>query len=282
MTQSETTTEITLDTMTPAHLSEAFALSVQARWPHRREDWALLLGISNGWVALEAGTVVGTAIMTPFGSTGGAINMVIVSEAMRGRGIGRRLFAATLDAAGGRRLRLTATPDGEPLYRSLGFEPYGRIFQRQGILGAVPEMAGAEDATDADDAAIVALDKAAFGEDRSALLHMVKQVGRFAVIRRDGAVAAFACIRDFGRGKLIGPVVAADTQDAQRLIAYLAAGQEGVFMRLDIASDTGLNDWLTGMGLPQTDDGLVMWTEAPTVPAAGAARTMALASQALG
>lgn len=278
MTQSD----ITIDRFTPDHIAEALKLSQDARWPHRAEDWALLRGISEGFVALEGGRVVGTAFMTPFGATGGGINMVIVSETLRGRGIGRRLFAATLDAARGRRLRLTATPDGEPLYRSLGFAPYGRIFQRQGTLGAVPDMPGAEDAIDADDAAILALDEAAFGEDRSTLLHALKQVGRFAVIRRDGTVVAFACLRDFGRGKLIGPVVAADTQDAQRLIAYLATGQEGVFMRLDITSETGLNDWLTGMGLPQTDDGLVMWTEPPTLPPAGAARTMSLTSQAVG
>lgn len=278
MTQSE----ISIETLTSTHVSGAVMLSVQARWPHRREDWELLLGISNGWVALDAGMVVGTAIMTPFGTTGGAINMVIVSESLRGRGIGRRLFAAALGAAGKRRLRLTATPDGEPLYRSLGFKPSGRIFLRQGTLGAVPDMPGAEDATPNDDAAIIALDTPAFGEDRSALLHALMKAGRFAVIRRDAAVVAFACIRDFGRGKMIGPVVAASSQDAQRLISYLATGQEGSFMRLDITTDTGLDDWLAGLGLPQTDDGLVMWTEAPSVPFPGAARTMGLASQALG
>ncbi len=77
-------------------------------------------------------------------------------------------------------------------------------------------------------------------------------------------------------------MVAASTQDAQSLISHLAAGQQGNFVRLDITPDTGLETWLDGMGLPQTDDGLVMWTEAPTVPAVGAARCMALASQALG
>lgn len=277
-----TASEITIDAFMPGHLAEALALSQQARWPHRREDWALLLGISKGWVALEAGRVVGTAMMTPLGATGGAINMVIVSEAMRGRGIGRRLFAATLEAAGTRRLRLTATPDGEPLYRSLGFKPFGHIFQRQGTLGPVPPTPGAEDATDDDFASIIALDRAAFGEDRSVLVQALRKVGRFAVIRRDGAVAAFACLRDFGRGKLIGPVVAPTTPDAQRLISHLAAGSEGSFMRLDIAADTGLDEWLTGLGLPQTDTGLVMWTEAPSLRPPDAARTMGLASQALG
>ncbi len=274
---------VRIEVFTADHVAEAVMLSKQASWPHRREDWELQLSFSNGWIAVdEAGRVVGTVILTPFGTTGGAINMVIVAESHRGRGIGRRLFTVALDFAEGRRLRLTATPDGEPLYRSLGFKPFGRIFQRQGTLLGVPRLGGAEDAAAGDQPEIAALDAAAFGEDRTTLLGALSKVGQFAVIRRRGVIEAFACYRRFGRGGQIGPVVAASTPDAQSLIGHLAAGQQGSFMRLDITPQTGLETWLEGMGLPQVDDGLVMWTEAPTVPAAGAPRSMALASQALG
>lgn len=216
-----------METLTADHVAEAVMLSVEAGWPHRREDWELLLGFSEGWAAVDGtGRVVGTAVFTPFGATGGAINMVIVAASLRGRGIGRRLFATALARANGRRLRLTATTDGEPLYRSLGFTPFGHIFQRQGTLAAVPETRGAENADAGDLAAIASLDKAAYGEDRIALLRALSEVGRFAVVRRNGTVAAFGCFRQFGRGGLIGPVVAWSTQDAQSLIGHLAAGQE--------------------------------------------------------
>jgi GNAT superfamily N-acetyltransferase len=272
-----------IETFTADHLAQAVMLSQQARWPHRREDWELLLGISHGWVTLdEANRVVGTAVVTPHGTTGGAISMVIVAESLRGRGIGRRLFSVALDFARGRRLRLTATSDGEPLYRSLGFKPFGRIFQRQGTLVAVPELGRAENAAPGDAQAIATLDAVAFGEDRTALLRALAEAGQCAVVRRNGTVEAFAYLRYFGRGRLIGPVVAASTEDARSLISHLAGGLEGAFMRLDITADSGLDAWLDGIGLPQTDKGLVMWTEAPTVHAAGVARTMALASQALG
>ena len=275
--------DIRMETLTADHVAEAVMLSVEAGWPHRREDWELLLGFSEGWAAVDGtGRVVGTAVFTPFGATGGAINMVIVAASLRGRGIGRRLFATALARANGRRLRLTATTDGEPLYRSLGFTPFGHIFQRQGTLAAVPETRGAENADAGDLAAIASLDKAAYGEDRIALLRALSEVGRFAVVRRNGTVAAFGCFRRFGRGGLIGPVVAWSTQDAQSLIGHLAAGQEGTFMRLDITAATGLEGWLDGVGLRQTDDGLVMWNQLPIVPAPGVARVMALASHALG
>ena len=275
--------EIRIETLTADHIAEAVTLSVEAGWPHRREDWELLLGFSDGWAAVDGtGRVVGTAVFTPFGATGGAISMVIVAASLRGRGIGRRLFATALDRADGRRLRLTATTDGEPLYRSLGFKPFGRIFKHQGTLAAVPKERGAENADAGDLAAIASLDKAAYGEDRIALLRALSEVGRFAVVRRNGTVEAFGCFRHFGRGGLIGPVVAGSTQDTQSLIGHLAAGQKATFMRIDITAATGLEGWLDGMGLRQTDDGVVMWNQPPTVPAPGVARVMALASQALG
>jgi predicted N-acetyltransferase YhbS len=275
--------DIKVQAFTADHVGDAVALSQQAGWPHRREDWEMVLSFSKGWVAVDdAGRTVGTAVFTPFGATSGALNMIIVAESLRGRGIGRRLFTTALDAAKGRRLRLTATPDGEPLYRSLGFKPFGRIFQRQGILAAVPAIGGAEDAAAGDKDAVARLDAAAFGEDRSALIDALWQAGRFAVVRENAAVQAFGCLRDFGRGILIGPVVAPSTRMAASLIGHLTARQEGRFLRVDIAADTGLEGQLEDMGLPQTDDGLVMWTEAPTLPPAGAARTMVLANQALG
>ena len=231
-------TGIKIESLTADHIAGAVTLSLEAGWPHRHDDWALALGISQGWAAIdEWGQVAGTAILTPFGATSGAISMVIVSQSLRGRGVGRRLFATAFQAAEGRRLRLTATPDGEPLYRSLGFKPFARIVQRQGTLTAVPEAAaGVVDATGGDGSAIAGLDAAAFGEDRSALLRALKQAGRFAVIRAGGAVEGFACMRRFGRGSLIGPVVAKSTQAAQDLIAHLAAGREGTFVRIDITA----------------------------------------------
>ena len=70
-------------------------LSRQAGWPHRLEDWQMALALSGGIVALDAdGRVVGTVLVTPFRADCATINMVIVDEAMRGRGLGRKLMDA--------------------------------------------------------------------------------------------------------------------------------------------------------------------------------------------
>ena len=49
------------------HSAGAWRLSQQAGWPHRPRTWALTLSVSNGVVALQGGTVVGTALATIFG-----------------------------------------------------------------------------------------------------------------------------------------------------------------------------------------------------------------------
>jgi predicted N-acetyltransferase YhbS len=264
------------------HLDGALALSRQARWPHRRDDWQMMLELSEGAVALDAdGRVAGTILATPFGPDCAAINMVIVDETMRGHGLGRRLMENAFLLAGNRELRLTATADGLPLYKKLGFAECGAIRQHQGHVQDIAAPEGVSLAAAADIAAIKNLDRDAFGADRGRLIDILAGIGKFAVIRRDGAVAAFAALRAFGRGEVVGPIVAAHVDDAKALIAFFAAARSGAFLRVDTASDTGLADWLSEIGLAYVDGRVAM-----RKPVAQAQhhriRTYALANQALG
>ncbi len=56
---------LTLSAFEPAHLAGALGLSRAAAWPHRLEDWAMLLSISKGVVVLDGETVLATALVTP-------------------------------------------------------------------------------------------------------------------------------------------------------------------------------------------------------------------------
>jgi ribosomal protein S18 acetylase RimI-like enzyme len=105
------TDEIELVSFLPEHIDGALALSRQAGWPHRAEDWQLALTLSRGLVALDdRRQVVGSILMTPYGSDCATINMVIVDAAMRGRGLGRKLMNQAIALAGERPLRLAALP----------------------------------------------------------------------------------------------------------------------------------------------------------------------------
>lgn len=267
----------------PEHLGGAMRLSRMADWPHRPEDWQLALALSEGFVAIGgSGEVVGTILLTAYEADCATVNMVIVDPALRGRGLGRRLMDAALDLAGGLPLRLVATEDGLPLYEKLGFRATGTILQHQGVVVEVASPNATEDATAADIPSIAALDRIAFGADRGGLIERLGAVGAFAVLRRGGHVAGFAAMRSFGRGEVVGPVVASNLADAETLISHFMSRRAGAFLRVDTAADTGLAPWLATKGLAHVGGGIAMARPPIEAPAARPVTTFALANQALG
>lgn len=279
-----TASPITLATMTPDHLDGAVALSQQAGWPHHREDWAFVLALSNGVVGLEDGRVVGTAMSTPLGDDVATVNMVIVDEAMRGRGLGRKLMQAALDAASGRTCLLVATKDGLPLYEKLGFVANGEIIQHQGLAVKVDAPDSISWANNDEFPRLVEMDRLATGQNRTNILQLLNESAQFAVIRKDDEVEAFAGIRSFGRGLVIGPVVAKNGDDARALIDFLLSKHAGEFVRVDTNIATGLADWLTERGLVHVGGGIPMRRAVGPVEEQSSTeyRTYALVNQALG
>lgn len=271
-----------IENFQPEHLDAAVELSRQAGWPHRKEDWRLVLSLSKGFVALDHGRVVGTAMATLFGDSCATVNMVIVDETMRGKGLGRKLMQAALDAAEGRECRLIATADGLPLYEKMGFVANGEVLQHQGIVKQTEKPAGVEWLASVNVTELVNLDRQAFGADRALLLVTLSNSARFAVLKRDSRVAGFASLRAFGRGDAIGPVVAAHTDDAQKLIAFILSEKAGAFVRLDTTADTALGPWLTELGLAHVGGGIPMRRAPPATTTDRTYKTFALTSQALG
>jgi predicted N-acetyltransferase YhbS len=267
----------------PEHLEGALLLSQQAGWPHRLEDWQAALALSKGFAALsdQGQRVVGSVLVTPYRTDAATINMVIVDEVARRRGLGRKLMDAAVALAGSLPLRLVATTDGLPLYEKLGFEKTGAIAQHQGFVRSVAVPTGIRPARPADIPAIAELDRIAYGADRTNLVSCLATVGRFAVLDRAGRLEGFAALRPFGRGEVIGPVVARDIDDAKALTAHFLTARAGAFVRIDIAPATDLGPWLTEQGLDHVDDGIAM--RRPVVPASGPPfTTFALANQAFG
>lgn len=265
------------------HLPGALRLSQELRWPHRLEDWAFALGLSEGVVAVREEAVVGTILLTPFGPGMAAVSMVIVDRALRGRGLGRLLLRTVLERAGERWLRLTATPEGAPLYRQLGFVDGVTILQHQGVAaGFAAGEAGVAAACADDLPCIVALDAAAYGAERASLFAALAEVADFAVLRGAAGVVGFAARRRFGRGHVIGPVVAPGRAEAMALIGFLAAPLNGMFLRVDVPEPVGLGEILEGHGLARVDAGLAMTRPGRAAAWRGRAVTHALVNQALG
>jgi predicted N-acetyltransferase YhbS len=274
--------------MTEADIPAAHALSREAGWPHRAEDWDFLFRVGQGVVACEGeDAVCGTAMWWPFGETAGSVGMVIVPPKLQHRGIGRRLMQALAEQAESRTLRLTATAAGYRLYESGGFRAIGAIHQHQGTAvmpGEMPRFtAGTLRSIRLEDhAAVVALDRAAFGADRARVFEQLTGMADGLVCESEAGIVGFSYCRLFGRGRAIGPVVATDDAMAIALVRPHVAAQAGQFLRIDTAAaEGGFVDFLDASGLVRVGGGTVM-VKGAALSASGATRTYALVNQALG
>ena len=281
-----TTARPVLRPLTLADLPAARALSAAQGWPHREEDWRFVLALGEGVAVEQDGRLAGTALGWRYGPGFATLGLVIVSEAARGRGIGRALTTAVLDGLGSRTVLLNATSDGMPLYRSLGFVPGREVRQLQGAsfsLAPVLPPSGhrLRPLAPGDGAILAALDERATGMPRHALMEALLPVAEGMVLDRDGEAVGFALLRRFGHGQVIGPVVAPDEGGARALIAHGLSLRPGWFMRLDVPAETGLPGWLRGLGLEDAGPATGMARGAPPRPE-GPVRRFALVSQALG
>lgn len=272
--------------LTPEDLPAAQGLTAALRWPHRQEDWAFMLGLGQGLAAERDGLLVGSTITWNYGPDFATVGLVIVADAVQGKGLGRSLMGAALEIAGSRSMLLNATQPGLPLYRSMGFAPVGDVVQHQGAafsIGLVPPPRGGRlrPLGRNDGPALAALDAAATGMPRAALIEALLGVCEGVVLDCDGEARGFSLLRRFGRGLVIGPVVAPDAESARALIAHWLGSREGQFLRIDVKLGDGLSPWLEGMGLQAVDTVTGMARGAVPQPSGGL-RNYALVTQALG
>lgn len=272
--------------MTAADVNAAHALSVALKWPHRREDWAMLQRVAQGFVALDNGTLIGSAFACHQGGFS-TIGLVIVSDDYQGKGIGRTLMNLAVETVAPRTAILNATLSGAPLYAKMGFKDFGHIEQRQGqapALELTPLKAGerCRRLDENDSSRLVELANAATGMERQALLdELLPNLECHAGIERDGRLEGFALLRPFGRGLCIGPVIAQDVDQARHLIEHLLNQVPGAFVRIDIPADCGLAQWLEDAGLKRVDT-VAQMSQGALPQAREGVRQFALITQAVG
>jgi GNAT superfamily N-acetyltransferase len=267
-----------------AHVEGALKLSQEMSWPYRFEDWDFAQQLGQGFVLQRSGVVIGTAAWWPYGETHASVGMIIVAKAAQGRGYGARLMDALLASAHPRTIALNSTAEGIMLYRRRGFVPIGIIHQHQGILRdhyEAPQSCFVRPMSTSDFEAITRLDREATGLERHRLLDRLVQSGDGYILQRDGTPSGYAISRLFGRGHVIGPVVAENPTDARALIEAALARLGRVFVRIDTPASSQLGDWLEGIGLEQVGDAttMILGTQAPST---GPARTFAIPNQSFG
>ena len=225
----------TIRPMTAEDAEPASDVLVGGGWGDRRAFFRFAIaqpGLSP-LVAEADGRIVGTGIATVNGSVGW-IGMIFVDEALRGRGIGTALTAAVIDrlqAAGCGSLVLLASPIGRPIYERLGF--VAEMDYRLLVAPGRPTTGTAGEAevdhasarlrvfSPADLPALLALDRAATGEDRGHLLRAVASAATTVVAEGpSGQVVGFDARAPWGPHPTIAPALV----DGVRLVEAQRAG----------------------------------------------------------
>ncbi|MEM6482029.1 MAG: GNAT family N-acetyltransferase, partial [Pseudomonadota bacterium] len=206
--------EAHLTPLSAADVKQLHELSVNVFWPHRDRDLALFLEVGSGYMARDQiGRPLGSAMYFPCGDDFAMIGMMMTAPRLQSRGTGRWLLHHVMRDCAARDLRLSATRSGYWLYESSGFLPVATIRRHQGIVRSVyrpDKIAGVtlRRGTLVDKAAIAALDRIGFGADRQTILDRLWEKSTSVVAKRAGSIVGYAFFRNFGRGTVIGPVVA--------------------------------------------------------------------------
>ncbi len=202
--------------LTQSDLPACMRLKDAAGWNQTVTDWRNVLALApDGCLGIDCdGELRATATAVCFGQQLAWIGMVLTQREYQRRGLARRLMEHAIAYLQNRSvagIKLDATEMGVPLYESLGFREEGRIerwIRRKGAAPGVHSSAG-RFAPDS------ALDREAFGADRSGLLNVLAGIESASV---EGM--GFAMGRSGSRAAYFGPCVARSSSAARELLAW--------------------------------------------------------------
>ena len=216
--------------LTADDVPAAQVLRAQAGWNQAEQDWRRLLAWDAKccWVAEQDGRVVGTTTATTYGRRIAWIGMVLVDVDHRRQGIGRALLdnaLTRLERRGIQTVALDSTPEGQPLYASLGFVDAMELARWRGPIpvSAAPSPGGSvavRPIEAADLPAVAAYDARLFGVDRAHILGALQAdvpAGCF-LAERGGRTVGYTMSRPGAWAWHLGPLAADDLAAAEHLV----------------------------------------------------------------
>jgi len=217
-------------------IRSAWRLSSQSGWNQTEEDWRRLLRLPGSLVRAFywEGEVRASHSVIAYGKEVAWIGMVLVDQAYRGQGWGKQVLADALkigktsDVAG-----LDATSLGKPIYAKNGFQDLVPIIR---WTGKSPESTRpSREVNEGWTPAILDLDRECAGCDRSALLEdLANSNGRFFHRTVEGRTQAYGVIRPGREAWHLGPIVAKNVEDFQRVLESLFATCIGELVICDV------------------------------------------------
>ena len=209
--------------LTIEDIPAAMRLVEAAGWNQTPADWQRVIEYQP-WGCFKAtldGQLVGTVTSTSYGRELAWIGMMLVDPSVRRQGIGSGLMQQVIAALKARQtnsIKLDATPAGKPVYEKLGFVAQFDFHRwcrpATDGNGVIPLGTSLENPVSV--AALMALDRTAFGVDRQVWLNEIAK-GRSCAVEASG----FGMIRPGRVADYLGPITASSFETARILITRL-------------------------------------------------------------
>lgn len=271
-------------------VAAAARLSALCNWNQTAADWQLMQSLGHAHcIDGVDDTLMATALSLPYDTGFGWISMVLVDPDWRRQGLASMLMARCIDDL--KRLNSTpildATPAGRPVYENLGFTAFAQLTRlRRGATATAPAEFGGHGVRplrDADWPALLALDRTAFGADRSAILRHLAGRWPAAAWVSEGAAGIDGYIlgRDGRTAHQLGPVVAPNEDRARTLFQAALAAQDGPLYIDLFDQHPRIAVWLGARGFTAERPYFRMAAE-PIPPPGDSALTIAAAGPELG
>jgi len=247
---------LAIETLTRASLEENVALARSVGWPDDAADWgvihetALVLGVRR------EGRLIGQGALVSYPPNAGTIAKMNVGPDAQRQGIGAAILDALIAAADARGitcLGLIATPFGQALYASRGFEVTGEVAIFMGEPKSAQRVSFYPPQGEID--AVVAGERAFITCDRSAMLRgRFREANARAVLARaDGTLRGFALAtpKPAALQTMLGPIIADGEAAARELVLAVFAQISGE-VRIDVpTTHASFRAWLAEIGLPE-------------------------------
>ncbi len=225
------------------HLPRVLELTALAGWNQTLSDLERMLAIApdSAFGLFRDGQLVSTAMAFPYGAELGWVAMVLTHPDARGHGFATILTRQAIEWLQQHQtawIKLDASAFGQPVYERLGFIAESRMERH--LLPSTAHRPSADDHRD--DPSIgpaelpIHLDRAAFGADRSRLLHLLLRIPgiRHAVLPGG---EGYAMLRPGAKALQLGPMVSRSFEGAQRLLHWALRCSAGNPLQWDLNTD---------------------------------------------
>lgn len=236
---AELPAELTVRALESTDAAAGLRLSSLADWNQTEGDWAFLIG--NGWsrgVTFDE-LLVGTVIVLAYPNGMGWIGMVLVDPVWRGRGIATYLLNEAIAHCEERGLvpALDATPEGQQVYKRLGFVDGGELVRMRRLerRGDLARSGGFDRGQEAGGPARD-WDRETFGYDRSLVLGWMESRWKDLCVSRKSAGGVLEAVAWGRRGRKavqIGPFLARSPDAARSFLADYIQCEESTWI-LDV------------------------------------------------